>query len=77
MTTEDLLRPLQAPEARHHDLVAAWRGASEDAGLAYADWRDAARERRPEAFWVYRAAADREGAAIDALWLRTRTAAAA
>jgi hypothetical protein len=48
-------------------LVAAWKAARNDAMLAYEAWREAAGE---EEFAVYRAAADREEAAAEALACR-------
>jgi hypothetical protein len=46
----------------------AWRAARDDATLAYLCWRDAPRDRKADAYAVYRAAADREDAAAGA-WL--------
>lgn len=66
MIPEALLAPLRAPEP-DDDLVCAWRGASQDARLAWASWCDAPQHERLEAYWVYQAAADREGAAAEAL----------
>ena len=61
-------------------LVAAWKAARDDAASAYRAWRERA---GAEDFAVYRAAADREQAAADALasraserrtrWYRPRT----
>ena len=42
------------------DLYDAWLFAAADAGLALADWRLAARERRADAYAAYVAALDRE-----------------
>lgn len=52
------------------DLYDAWLFAAADAGLALADWRLAARERRADAYAVYVAALDREEQAAARLQLR-------
>ncbi len=70
MITDELFRPLQAPDAGGDDPVAAWRDASHEATRAYERWRDAAPEDRSESYCVYLAAADREGAAADVLRVR-------
>ncbi len=75
MITDELFRPLQAPDAGGEDLIAAWRGANEEATRAYERWRDAAPERRSESYCVYLAAADREGAAVDVLRISATAAA--
>lgn len=67
MITDELFRPLQAPDADGDDLVAAWRGARDDAARAYELWRDAAADEKSEAYCVYLAAADREDAAAEIL----------
>jgi hypothetical protein len=46
------------------ELVAAWMAARDDAARAYEAWRSGA---GPDDFAVWRAAADREDAAADAL----------
>ncbi len=67
MITDELFRPLQAPDAGEENLIAAWRGAAAEATRAYERWRDADSEGRSESYCVYLAAADREGAAVDVL----------
>jgi hypothetical protein len=52
------------------DLYDAWLFAAADAGLALADWRFAARERRADAYVAYVAALDREEQAATRLQLR-------
>ncbi len=66
MITDELFRPLPSPDA-DEDPTAAWRGANAEATRAYERWRDAAPEGRAESYWVYLAAADREGAAAEGL----------
>ena len=53
-----------APDELRDELYAVWDGAREDANDAYADWRATGWR---EAYAAYRAAADREDAAADAL----------
>jgi hypothetical protein len=67
-THEIVLGPVAEPEDELpfplEELLFCWRDAEDEAGSAYQLWRE-----RPgvEAFAVYRAAADRAGAAQDAL----------
>jgi hypothetical protein len=75
MTIDELSRLLPIPRDVDDDLVVAWRSAKNDAALAYDRWCDAARNRKPETYWVYLAAADREGAAAEALRRHVRAAA--
>jgi hypothetical protein len=63
----DLASPPPPPGADGEALLDAWRDACEDARLAYRAWRRSSRYRSAEAFAVYVAADDREGAAADAL----------
>jgi hypothetical protein len=74
MITDELFRPLQAPDPDGEDPIAAWRGANAEATRAYERWRDAAPERRSESYCVYLAAADREGAAVEVLRMSAATA---
>jgi hypothetical protein len=70
MITGQLLQALQELKtmaADREDLLAAWRSANDEAWLAYEAWRDAAHPRKPDAWSVYIAAVDREGAAAAAL----------
>jgi hypothetical protein len=55
------------PEEDGDPLAAAWKAARDDAMSAYQAWLDGT---GPDAFAVYRAAADREEAAADALAAR-------
>lgn len=55
------------PEDADDPLAAAWKAARDEALQAYDAWGDA---KGPEAFAVYRAAADREEAAAQALETR-------
>jgi len=59
------------PEELRDELYAVWDGAREDANLAYDAWRA---EGGLSAYAAYRAAADREDAAAEAL-AQTRRAA--
>jgi hypothetical protein len=49
------------------DLWVAWRDACHDLRLAYDAWRESARARRREAYFVVVAAADREAIAAETL----------
>jgi hypothetical protein len=71
MSNSPLLFTHRSLEARRSaDLQLAWRDAADDAHEAYFAWCAAARAERAEAFFVYRAAIDREEAAARALELQ-------
>ena len=53
-----------SPHELRDELYAVWDGAREDVNVAYDAWRA---EGGPAAYAAYRAAADREDAAADAL----------
>ena len=56
-----------APQVVRPDAyLEAWVSARDDAASAYRAWANADRERQAEAYAVYVAAADREGAAANA-----------
>jgi hypothetical protein len=57
--------PSRQREIEVEDLRMAWRDACADARLAYLTWRETLPARRPEAYSVYVAAADREATAAD------------
>jgi hypothetical protein len=67
MSTELRFRPRPALNPDVAELFLAWQDATDDAWKAYATWRDVPQQRKPEAYCVYLAAADREDAAADAL----------